>query len=182
MANNKATIKWDDAKLQKLLRLFKDELTVKVGIIGSKATQEHKSSAGLTNAELGTKHEFGEGVPRRSFLEASLKLKLNFNKAQMRKLRVQLFKQFFQKGTPKIFMQDLGAEALRIINEAFATNGFGRWKPWSESYRQYRASLLKTKRAKQFMSIYGATILTLTGQLRKSISFKILQKKRQNGK
>ena len=45
----------------------------KAGIIGTKAAEEHPSADGqpLTNAEMALIHEFGLGVPERSFLRAA---------------------------------------------------------------------------------------------------------------
>lgn len=174
MASQENKVSFNDDKFKKILKGLKEAYTVRVGILGSNANKEHRNSKGLTNADIGEFHEFGKGNnPRRSFLYDSLLLKLKFNNSQMRKMRIELFKQFFVKGTPYKFMRDLGAYALKIVSEAFATNGFGRWKPWSDEYRRYRASLVKGKRRKKLLFTYGATILTLTGQLRKSINFDV---------
>ncbi len=178
MADNRENkVSFDDKKFKRILKGLKEAYTVRVGILGSKANKPHKGSAHETIADIGEKHEFGQGVPRRSFLYDALMLKLKFNNSQMKNMRTELFKQFFIKGTPYKFMRDLGAYALKIVSEAFATNGFGRWQAWSESYRKYRKSLVKGKRRKKLLFTYGATILTLTGQLRKSINFDVKKAK-----
>jgi len=42
--------------------------SVRVGIMGSEAGAAHEEAAGLTVAEVAEAHEFGVGVPRRSWL------------------------------------------------------------------------------------------------------------------
>jgi hypothetical protein len=47
---------------------------VQVGFVGAAADQVHAGAQGLTNAELGTVHEFGSpaaGIPERSFLRST---------------------------------------------------------------------------------------------------------------
>ena len=103
-------------------------------------------------------------MPKRSFLEMPLKMKLNFNESEMKDIKKAAWKSFFIKQNPKHFFEILGAKAIDIIEEAFATNGFGTWQAWSKAYARKR----KGK---------GNNILTDTGKLRHSISFKVIKKK-----
>ena len=201
-------IKYDTKNLDEIMKSLQNELTLRVGIIGSKASAQHGDD-GLTNAELGTFHEFGsqsvkDHPPRRSFLEDSLKFKLNFEGEKGKFLRQSFFKAFFDKKKPEKFLQDLGAKCLLIIEEGFATNGFGMWKPLASSTKRMidkkhkvltmeeakEATMGKYRRAYKFwygsltenengeIGITGGrNILTETGKLRHSISFKILKKK-----
>lgn len=182
MANENAKIKYDMTNLENIVRSLKQDYVLRVGILGSKAKGNHDSESGLTNAEIGTVHEFGSGnVPRRSFLEDSLKYKLKFNTEQFKKLKRVLFKQFFVKNAPQVFLQDLGAKCLEIIEEGFATNGFGMWKSLSAATYAARAKKAKidtskaTKRSLNYW--FNHPILTDTGKLRKSISFKVIKRK-----
>ena len=176
--------------LDDLIKSLKDNYTLRVGIIGSKAKASHdkNSKNSLTNAELGTFHEFGTSkMPRRSFLEDSLKFKLKFNTEQMKELRNALFTQFFVKKTPKQFLQDLGARCLQIIEEGFATNGFGMWKPLASSTEQAVSKKHKQLTMEQVSNKSIATyrktlrfwgnrnILTETGKLRRSMGFKVFK-------
>lgn len=203
MADN---VKFDKTNLDKTIEAMKEKLVLRVGIIGSKATGEHGED-GLTNATLGTFHEFGSQKvknhpPRRSFLEDSLKFKLNFSGEQGKALRKALFKEYFKSQKPIKFLQDLGAKCLLIIEEGFATNGFGMWKPLASSTERMiakkhkvltmdqakNATMGKYRRAYKFW--YGSltenengeigvtggrNILTETGKLRHSISFKVIK-------
>lgn len=44
---------------------------VVAGLVGERAGRIHAGGAGLTVVEIGTKHEFGLGVPERSFVRAT---------------------------------------------------------------------------------------------------------------
>lgn len=188
MANKE--IQYDISKLDDLIKSLKEDYTLRIGIIGSKATNATHKNSSKTNAEIGTFHEFGtKNMPRRSFLEDSLKLKLKFNTEQMRGIRKALFGDFFVKNDPKKFLQDLGAKCLLIIEDAFATNGFGRWAPLAKSTEKIiakknkvltmdkakNAKLPTYRRASNFWT--SKNILTDTGKMRHSISFKIIKKK-----
>lgn len=131
-----ANVKADLSGLEGLLRGLKDEYSVKIGIIGSDAKQQHDSESGLTNADIGTFHEFGtKRMPRRSFLEDAIIRKV-FSPDQMKDMKKILWKQFFVKNAAKKFMQDIGAKALDAVWMAFDTNGFGEWKPLTISTEQ----------------------------------------------
>lgn len=43
----------------------------KAGVIGEKAAAQHEGAEGLSNADLALIHEFGLGVPERSFIRAA---------------------------------------------------------------------------------------------------------------
>jgi hypothetical protein len=45
-------------------------VTSKVGVFGDDASELHDAESGLTNGELAAIHEFGAGVPERSFVRA----------------------------------------------------------------------------------------------------------------
>ena len=206
----KITAKIDD--LDKLIRSLKGGYFLRVGIIGNKASTQHDKKSGATNADIGSFHEFGvekRNLPRRSFLEDSLKLKLQFNSSQFSDMRKQLFKQVFDKNKPQQFLQDLGVKCLQIIEEGFETNGFGLWQQLSPQLKNERdedvmknlaelnsrasrlnanlktiEDLEKLEQLKKRIHTlknnfveYGSKILTDTGKLRHSISFKVMKKK-----
>lgn len=152
--------------LNKLVKTLKEDYFVRVGIIGTQAKTEHEDSS-LTNAEIGTFHEFGtETLPRRSFLEDPLREKLNFKNAAFRKATTkEAWKQIVNKGNQKKFMHHLGSYALQVIADAFETQD---WQPLTESYVK--------QKERQGLS---TNILTATGQLRRSISYKVLEKSKK---
>lgn len=193
-------VKYDDSGLKDLTRTLKKEYFLRVGIIGSKATKTEHKNSDLTNAELGTIHEFGskdgKHPPRRSFLEDSLKFKLKLDDGKLKFLKKSLFKNLFQKGVPQQFLTELGSICLQIIETAFATNGFGMWKPLSipvfekrldkafKNYHRIEGQMYRGTREydkalldKYLSEIHNPNILTDTGKLRKSFSFKVMRRK-----
>lgn len=152
--------------LNKLVKTLKEDYFVRVGIIGTEAKTQHEGSS-LTNAEIGTFHEFGsDKLSQRSFLEKPLREKLNFKNSAFRKATTkEAWKQIVEKGNQKKFMQNLGAYALKVIADAFETQD---WQPLTERY-------VKQKERKGL----STNILTATGQLRKSISFKVMEKSKK---
>ena len=193
-------IKYNDDGIKDLINSLKKDYFLRIGIVGSKATKAEHEDTHLTNAELGTIHEFGSAdgkhPPRRSFLEDSLKFKLKFNESKLKDLRKSLFKNFFVKKAPKQFLEELGAKCLLIIEEGFATNGFGMWKPLSmpvfskrlekamKNYNRIESQMESGKIAynkallnQYFDEVQHPNILTNTGKLRKSFGFKVMRRK-----
>lgn len=179
MANEQAKVKANLDGLNDLLKSLKQDYFVRVGILGSKAKAKHKNSD-LTNAKLGTIHEQpdndGKKMPKRSFLEMPLKLKLNFSEPELKDLKKSAWTQIFMKKKPKEFFAMLGAKALDIVIGAFETNGYGEWQPWSKGYERKRINQVKGKKKREQFWL-NHNILTDTGQLRRSISFKVLKRK-----
>lgn len=177
MANDNAKVAFNIDNLQDLIKSLKQDYFVRVGIIGSKATTSH-NKGDLTNAELGTIHEQpnndGTKMPKRSFLEMPLKEKLKYDENQFKQIKKSAYNSIFIKKNPKDFFNMLGSACLQIIEDAFATNGFGSWQSWSDSYTQRRLKAKKTKKGREtFWS--DNNILTNTKQLRRSISFKTMK-------
>lgn len=157
-----AKVKADLTELNKLMRSLKKDVRVRVGILGSKAKAQHGDSS-LTNAEIGTFHEFGTSkMPQRSFLMMPLQEKLSDQVVEMKK---EAFKDFFQKNKPEVFFNYLGALAVHIVHNAFDSNGFGQWKELTAA----------TKRAKARKNLSPNTLIA-KGQLKNSISMKVINK------
>lgn len=176
-----AEVKADLTEMYKLMRMLKEDYTVRIGIIGAKAKQQHKGSE-LTNADIGTFHEFGSAdgkhPPQRSFLMMPIGNKLNFNNDEMKDMRKFLFKQLFLKKAPEEFYKGLMARALEVVENAFATAGFGEWKPLAASTYAHRSRNLPKSVTKRSLTYwFNHPILTDTGQLRRSISGKIIKGK-----
>lgn len=182
-----AKIKFEMDNLTKLARSLKgdQDKVIRVGIIGGKA---HASHGKLTNAEIGTFHEFGgkggKRPPRRSFLAEPLSMKLDVSKDKG--LKKSAFKNLFKKGKTDTFLAELGAKAVQIIEGAFLTAGYGTWKPlaagtWASWERKAGIAGWRTARSiatfrKGLRKSLDRTPLIDTGKLKGSISFKIKKK------
>lgn len=192
-----AVIKFNDKQMTDLISSLKKDFVLRVGILGGKASSMHDGKSGKTNAEIGTYHEFGtRKMPRRSFLEDSLKLRLKFNSSQFQQMRKNIFNKMFLKNKPQEVFQDLGIKCLEIIQEAFNTNGFGKWQQlsdrrfderWDKALKNYNRIERAMVRGKieydkntldsYLREISHPHILTDTGKLRNSISFKVIKRK-----
>lgn len=168
-----ANINGAEEILKGLMKSYK----LRVGIIGSKAHTTHKDSE-ATNAEIGSFHEFGtKNIPRRSFLLDPLEKNLDFTQDKMKPMRQVLFKQFFDKKAPQKFFERLGEKALEIVDEAFNTQGWSGgagWAPLSMAAIRNRYTAKMSKKKKEEIKHYHA-ILQNTGQMKKSISYKVLR-------
>ncbi len=206
MANDKTKVKSNFDELNKLIKCLKDEKFVRIGILGSKASAQHDSDSGKTNAEIGGYHEFGgtskngkEQPPQRSFLWMPLTEQLKFDNSEMKELKKALWKQLFVKKSPDTFYKTLLNKALDVVEEAFDTEGFGQWK--TLTYKTHKLVDKKKglkegtkKHANYWLGSerfstdadgietyegwdYGRQILTDTGKLRHSVAGKIMKRK-----
>jgi len=155
-------------------KLVRTHYEVHVGILGHKAGRNeivktksgkrkenrgHPSLNSLTNAELGLIHEKGSltaKIPPRSFLVKPLKMKED----ELKKMSAADLNKLFKTGKVMLFLKRIGKSAEKIIQQAFATGGFGMW--WS-----LEAS---TKARKN-----SSAILIDSGQLRRSISSRVVE-------
>lgn len=89
-----------------------------------------RTVAAQTNPELAAKHEFGLGVPQRSMLRMPLHLHgdkiLKAAQADARASLAEVAKHPKRAATKLLQRLALGGENL--VQEAFATRGFGSWK------------------------------------------------------
>lgn len=116
---------------QSLVELGKSR--VKVGILGPKSPRMdagtfHNPEA-LNNAEIGLRNEFGvisERIPERSFLRMPMMTHLP---KVLSGSGTKVWMDALIKKGPKFVLGSLGVAAEHSVQEAFATKGFGKWKP-----------------------------------------------------
>jgi hypothetical protein len=128
-------------KLKDLIKSLEKNFTVKVGILGDKSSR----SDGMSNAEIGMKHEFGEdNMPQRSFLRMpiSTEFKNKLEGSQKFFQNKELEKQIIEEKSLKPVFEKLGIVAETVIKEAFATGGFGKWKAHSPGYKNNTGQIL----------------------------------------
>lgn len=136
-------VKFDDRKIRKILKQFSEKIpSVLVGILG----EENARSDGKTNAEIGSIHEFGSTdgkIPMRSFLRMPITEWLH---KEIDNIKAQ------KELSIEQVAEQIGIAAVAVIEDAFATSGFGQWP------------VGKTK---------DIEMLVDTGQLRDSISYEV---------
>jgi len=163
------------------LRNFKDNIKdaekmwIKVGIIGKQNARNNTNGANLDNPTLGLIHEKGSktrNIPARSFLLMPLKTKLP---DQLKQLGTAMWDAITTTTQLKKGLNRIGVQAENIVQQAFATSGFGQWPGWSPRYARLRQMEARRKR-RQVKTIgpIPLSILVRSAQLRKSISSKVM--------
>ncbi len=153
MAGFKFTLKnntnKDNSKFQDLQKINK---TIRIGIFGGKT----RTDTNLTNADIGSVMEFGSNtqqIPARSFL----RMPIEFNK---KKIIDKAFQELKSTDISNVLTR-VGLFIEGIIQKAFATRGFGNWADNTQSTIGKKGS---------------SSPLIDTGQLRKSIASKVVDK------
>lgn len=170
-ANIDIKIDMNNSKLKEMLEKVKENIGIKVGILGadgtkpvrSKNKKEHsdgrEKKEELNEATLGAIHEYGSekrNIPSRSFIRMPIEKKFKTTIVKNSK-----FKDAVQRLNIKEINGSMGETAVSIILDAFETGGFGNWAPLSE----------ETKRRKTGEQ---SKILVDTGDLEHSITYEEL--------
>lgn len=125
--------------LEKLLKALKGKLpTARVGILGDSG----RSGGKATNAEIGAHHEFGTTkLPQRSFLRIPIQDNLDKVLKASGAFDKDVVRQIITQGSVVPFLKKVAIVAEGIVADAFATGGFGKWKP-SDMRRKTNAQTL----------------------------------------
>tara|TARA_Y100001963_G_scaffold17759_1_gene21933 strand:- start:27502 stop:27972 length:471 start_codon:yes stop_codon:yes gene_type:complete len=144
--------------LDELLKNLKGPIpTIKVGVLGSNQVRAQEGEEEVkSNAAIGRFHEFGLGNnPERSFLRMPLIMKLDEELKNSGFFNKKTFAQALKEDGIFTIMNKIGILSVRIVEDAFDSEGFGMWP----------SSDMSTKENEQ--------TLTETGQLRRSISYEV---------
>lgn len=130
------------------------------------AAGKFKAIEGLTNAQIGTKHEFGIGVPQRSFLRAGIDELQDRIEARMEEAIVIAI----SDQDPMPFVEKLGVGVVGELQARMAKGIDPPLSPYTIEQRRKRAAgtLKRGPANKQFGD--RETPLIDTGQLRASIT------------
>ena len=92
---------------------------------------------GQTVAQVGAQHEYGAGVPRRSFLRTPFAVK----KDDMDKAIAKQFEDVFRRGkTAEKALGLIGTVAVNISKGAFTTGGYGEWPDITQETKDAKGS------------------------------------------
>lgn len=149
-------VRKDTRGLQRLIGALAilDKGRAQVGIF-SDATE--REASGKTNAEIGAAHEFGStltNLPMRSWLRMPLMVELTPEKMR----RIPWLQLLLRDGAKKL-LKRLGILGEEVVQEGFATGGFGRWPALSAWTIRKKGS---------------SAILIETAQLRKSVASRVV--------
>ena len=149
-----------DSNLKKLNAYLKDIKTVQkshvdVGVISNKLTKKIYDN-NFTVAQVAARHEFGVGVPKRSFLKSTFELK----QKEVGGFITKDFNLVFERRiVAKQAMGRIGIFARNLVLRAFSTGGFGMWP-------ELAPATVKKKGV--------PTILVETGTLKQSIQWEVV--------
>jgi phage gpG-like protein len=159
---NDDTIQLNTKNLDLFIKLLKkNSSALKIGILGSSArAPTHGGTKAPTNAVVGAVHEFGSparGIPQRSFLRIPLSENLGKELENSDLFNENKLKEVVQTKNMGPWLEVVGVIGLGIVDDAFETEGQGKWAPWKNPHYTNQ----------------GGSILTDSGQLRNSVTSKV---------
>lgn len=135
------TFEYKDYGLTNLLKAIKasDLPSLKVGVLGGSDVRD----GGMSNATIGAKHEFGiDGMPQRSFLRVPINEHLADYLDETEAFDEESTKNVMREASVVPWLQKVGIVALTVIQDAFASGGFGKWKAWRAGYQSNTGDIL----------------------------------------
>lgn len=125
------------SKLEDFIKALKGNPKARVGIMGD----SDQRSDGLSNATIGAIHEFGHGVPQRSFLRVPLIDGLN--EAVEQSITPDDLTEIVDNKSLVPFIRKIGIVAEGVVDNAFMTGGNGKWPKWTTpGYQNLTGKLL----------------------------------------
>lgn len=139
--------------LENLLKAVKGKMpSVKVGIFSNKNVRDGES----TNASVGAAHEYGtENMPKRSFLRMPLAKYLDKEIESSDFFSDKNLKEIIKTKSFVKLGEVIGSIAVKVVDDAFQTGGFGEWKESNMDNKKVHQTLVET------------------GQLRRSIAYEV---------
>lgn len=130
---------FNDKGLTNLVKALKGELPkVKVGILGNGSSRPDKAS----NAGIGRNHEFGLGVPQRSFLRMPINEHFQSALDSSDAFNPDVAKEVIRTASIRPWLMKVGIIAEEVIREAFATGGYGKWQKHKPGYQNNTGQIL----------------------------------------
>ena len=148
------TIIVDMRGLEQAIKMFKNVPSVKVGVLANK---DNRIITDTTNAIIGAKHEFGspgnpsKGIkptPQRSFLRTPISDNLENYLEESGGNNPEIFQLVMRLGSLKPIIEKLGALCVQIVDDAFDSGGFGKWKPSNMAFKKVHMTLVETQQLK----------------------------------
>jgi hypothetical protein len=137
------SFEFNDLGLSKIIKaLSAENVHVKVGILGD---GNGRSDGEKTNAEIGAIHEFNG----RSFLRMPLIEHLNNELLDKGAFDEETLKAIVKEGSLVPWMKKAGVIAENVIQKAFDTGGYGKWRPSNMKYKKTKMTLIETRQLRK---------------------------------
>ena len=112
-----------------------------------------KGGDGHTNAEIGIRKEFGEGhLPLRSFLRMPITEKFQQYLEASGAFTKETISEVIKEKSLYNWIKKFGILGERIVMDAFASGGFGQWKPSNMNYKKVHQTLVETQQLRDSIS------------------------------
>lgn len=140
---------FDDKRLEQLIKAFKGQIPeAKVGILSGSARKD-----GGTNAQVGAAHEYGTTkLPRRSFLRVPITENLGSYLESSGAFDKQALMEVIASGDITPWMRKIAVTAERVVDDAFATGGFGQWPQSKMENKKNHQTLVETQQLRNSIS------------------------------
>lgn len=144
--------------LEQLAKALKRKPPVtRLGILGSYVSRvpEKGEKKTLTNAEIGALYEYEGGVGNRpggSFLRVPVADKLAKAMEVSGALTEETTKKVIASGSMVPWMEKVAKIAEAIVAGAFASGGYGKWKPSNMSRKDNHQTLVETTQLRESIS------------------------------
>ena len=144
--------------LENLMKALKAKPpTCRVGILGG-GTHSSKGGKSVSNAQVGSWHEFGTSkLPVRSFLRLPVSALLEKRLEASGAFDKNVLAQVVASGTVVPWMQKVAAAAEEIVLGAFDSGGYGTWVPSDMSHKDNAQTLIETGQLRNSISSEVAT-------------------------
>lgn len=136
--------------LDKFLKSFKNPPVAAVGVMGD---HTQRKSGEKTNAQVGAAHEFGtDKLPIRSFLRVPLTNKMREFLEKSGAFNQESLDEIMRSGSLEAWVAKIGVVGEAVVAEAFATGGFGEWKPSDMTHKKNHETLVETQQLRNSIS------------------------------
>lgn len=152
------TIQANFKGLENFIKALKGKPPVaRVGILGGSPRKaemsftqvkrlETKPPSTLSNATVGTFHEFGtDTLPQRSFLRVPIAENLQKKAESSGAFDKDTLAEIIKTGSLIEWTKKLGIIGESIVMEAFDTGGFGKWRPSNMNHKTNHQTLVETQ-------------------------------------
>lgn len=135
---------YDDTNLEKLIRTL-DPKKIPVGKLGILAGKAARGQAGPSNAEIGAKHELGDGVPKRSWLRVPLIDQWAKYLKEAGAFETKALVRVLKEGSFTPYMKRMLIVGERVLQDGFDSCGFGKWIPSNMTMKKTKQTLVETQ-------------------------------------
>lgn len=145
------TVELNTKGLDQIIKALKGKLPhVEVGVLGKNTK---RSGSEVSNAKIAAFHEYGtKSLPIRSFLRIPIAENLQKYLEKSGAFDKETLRKVISQGSVVEWLKKVGMVAETIVADAFATGGFGKWKPSDMRRKKVHQTLVETQQLRNSIS------------------------------